>query len=142
MHSTNSHRVSREVFHTKGIHVGVEDHTVSFGYANSQRSISTQQCVISFGKNGGLKLKFSIIEDGQAPFLFSLPQCLKLGARLIHLLWSSCQAHSWAVLACSFGRAHPGICANTNQPPFASLDQVLPVLISRIVLVLIGPYQY
>eukprot|EP00971_Amphidinium_carterae_P299797 5956581-Amphidinium_carterae.1 len=75
-------QLSREVFHTKGIHVGVEDHTVSFGFANSQRSISTQQCVISFGKDGGLKLKFSIIEDGQAPFLFNLPQCLKLGARL------------------------------------------------------------
>eukprot|EP00971_Amphidinium_carterae_P283513 5628001-Amphidinium_carterae.1 len=75
-------QLSREVFHTKGIHVGVEDHTVSFGAASSQRSICTQQCVISFRNNGRLKLKFSIIEDGQAPFLFSLPQCLKLGARL------------------------------------------------------------
>eukprot|EP00971_Amphidinium_carterae_P037782 742977-Amphidinium_carterae.1 len=35
-------QLSREVMYTQGIHVGVEDHTVSFGFANSQRSISTQ----------------------------------------------------------------------------------------------------
>eukprot|EP00971_Amphidinium_carterae_P018460 364301-Amphidinium_carterae.1 len=54
-------QLSREFQNVKGVHVGTEEHTVSFGFANSQRSISTQQC---------------------APFLFSLPQCLKLGARL------------------------------------------------------------
>eukprot|EP00971_Amphidinium_carterae_P318006 6321465-Amphidinium_carterae.1 len=58
-------QLSREAQNIKGMHVGTEEHTVSFGFANSQRSISTQQCVISFGA-GGLKLKFSIIEDGQA----------------------------------------------------------------------------
>eukprot|EP00971_Amphidinium_carterae_P226572 4493931-Amphidinium_carterae.1 len=42
------HRLQHSIHGMRGPHVGVEPHTLSFGFANSPRSISRRQCVTGF----------------------------------------------------------------------------------------------